>query len=176
MKNPLTITIGILLVIIFVVLLFFVQVRNSTVVVITTFGKPTAVHDKPGLYGRLPWPLQQAYTFDQRIQNVDDDKLEEAMTADKYPLLTMIYVGWKINDATNFFPKFANGSIAEAEKQMKPLLRSAKSAVVGKHPLADFVSTDEQQLKFEAIEKEILTMVQDQVNQKNWGIEMEFLG
>jgi membrane protease subunit HflC len=176
MKNPLTITIGILLVIIFIVLLFFVQVRNSTVVVITTFGKPTAVYDKPGLKGRLPWPIQQAYVFDQRIQNFDDDKLEQALTADNYPLLTMVYVGWKINNATNFFPKFANGSIAEAEKQMKPLLRSAKSAVVGKHPLADFVSTDEKQLKFEAIEKEILTMVQDQVNQKNWGIEMEFLG
>jgi len=98
------------------------------------------------------------------------------MTADKYNLLTTIYVGWKINDATNFFPKFAYGSVPEAEAQLKPLLRSAKSAVVGSHPLADFVSTDEKQLKFEAIEQEILKRVQDQVNQKNWGIEMEFLG
>jgi membrane protease subunit HflC len=59
---------------------------------------------------------------------------------------------------------------------MEGLLRSAKSAVIGKHPLSDFVSTDEKQLKFEAIEKEILAIVQDQVNSKNYGIEMEFLG
>ena len=174
-KNPLTITIGALLIIVFGVLLFFVQVRKSTVVVITTFGKPTRTLEQPGLYMKWPWPIQQAYIFDQRIQNFDD-KFDQALTADSYNLLTMVYVGWKINNATNFFPKFANGSVPEAEKKLEGLLRSAKSAVVGRHPLADFVSTDEKQLKFDAIEHEILTIVQEQVNQKNYGIEMEFLG
>jgi membrane protease subunit HflC len=176
MKNPLTLVIGVVLIIIFAMLLFCGQVRKSTVVVITTFGNVTRTISTPGFYMKWPWPIQQAYVLDQRIQNFEGDKLEEAMTSDKYPLLTTIYVGWKINDATNFFPKFAYGSVPEAETQLKPLLRSAKSAVVGSHPLADFVSTDEKQLKFEAIEQEILKRVQDQVNQKNWGIEMEFLG
>ena len=175
-RTPLiTLLIGALLLVVFFVLLFCGQVRKSTVVVITTFGKPTRTITEPGFYVRWPWPIQQVYTFDQRIQNFDD-RLEQALTSDSYNLLTMVYVGWKISDAQAFFPKFANGSIAEAENQMKPLLRSAKSAVVGRHPLADFVSTDEKQLKFEAIEKEILTMVQDQVNQKNYGIKIEFLG
>lgn len=174
-RNPLTLTIGALLIIVFGVLLFFGQVRKSTVVVITTFGKPTRTLIEPGLYMKWPWPIQQAYTFDQRIQNFDD-KFDQALTADSYNLLTMVYVGWKINNATNFFPKFANGSVPEAEKKLEGLLRSAKSAVVGRHPLADFVSTDEKQLKFDAIEHEILAIVQEQVNQKNYGIEMEFLG
>ncbi len=174
-RNPLTLTIGALLIIVFGVLLFFGQVRKSTVVVITTFGKPTRTIEQPGLYMKWPWPIQQAYTFDQRIQNFDD-KFDQALTADSYNLLTMVYVGWKINNATNFFPKFANGSVPEAEKKLEGLLRSAKSAVVGRHPLADFVSTDEKQLKFDAIEHEILAIVQEQVNQKNYGIEMEFLG
>ncbi len=175
-QNFLTLVIGLLLLVVFGALLFFGQVRQSTVVVITTFGNPTRTIENPGWYAKLPWPIQQAYTFDQRIQNFDDDKFDQALTSDNYNLLTMVYVGWKINNATNFFPKFANGSIAEAEKQLKPLLRSAKNAVVGQHPLADFVSTDEKQLKFEAIEQEILKRVQDQVNQKNWGIEIQFLG
>jgi modulator of FtsH protease HflC len=87
-----------------------------------------------------------------------------------------VYAGWKINNATNFYAKFANGSVPEAESKMEGLLRSAKSAVVGKHALADFVSTDEKQLKFDAIEHDILTLVQNQVNQQNYGIELEFLG
>ena len=175
-KNPLTLTIGALLIVVFGVLLFCGQVRKSTVVVITTFGKPTTTYTNAGFYMKLPWPIQQAYVFDQRIQNFDDDKFDEALTADNYNLLTMVYVGWQINDAREFFPKFANGSIAEAEKQMKPLLRSAKSAVVGRHPLADFVSADPKQLKFEAIEQEILGIVQQQVNEKHYGIQMQFLG
>jgi modulator of FtsH protease HflC len=175
-RNLLTLVIGIILLVVFVVLLFCGQVRKSTVVVITTFGNATSALDTPGMYVKWPWPIQTAYTLDERIQNFDDDKFDQSLTSDNYNLLTMVYVGWKINNATNFFPKFANGSIGEAEKQIKPLLRSAKNAVVGQHPLADFVSTDEKQLKFEAIEQEILKRVQDQVNQKNWGIEIQFLG
>jgi membrane protease subunit HflC len=167
--------VAVLIFIVFGSLLFFVQVRRSTVVVLTTFGRPTRTLAEPGLYLKLPFPIQQAYTFDQRIQNFDD-RFDQSMTADKYTLLTMVYVGWKISDAQEFFPKFKDGSIPEAEKQMTGLLRSAKNAVVGKHNLADFVSTDANQLKFEAIEKEILTLVQDQVNQRKYGIELEFLG
>lgn len=174
-RNSLILTIGILLILIFGSILFFVQVRQSTVVVITTFGKPTATHTEPGLYFKLPPPIQWAHSFDQRVQNFDD-KFDQAMTADSKSLLVMVYVGWKISDAQAFFPKFENGSVPEAEKTLEGLIRSAKSAVVGKHPLSDFVSADEKQIKFDAIEKEILTMVQDQVNQKNYGIKLEFLG
>lgn len=175
-RNTLTLTIGILLLIVFGSILFCVQVRQSTVVVVTTFGKPVRTLDKPGLYFKLPPPVQWTYVFDQRIQNFDDDRFDQAQTSDSFNLLTMVYVGWRISDPQAFLPKFENGSLAEAEKQLKPLIRSAKSAVVGRHPLADFVSTDAQQLKFEAIEQEILKIVQDQVDQKNYGIKMEFLG
>ncbi len=174
-RNPLTITIGVLLVVIFGVLLFFIQVRKSTVVVITTFGKPTRTLADPGLYLKWPWPVQQAYTFDQRIQNFED-KFDQALTEDSYNLITLVYVGWKIKDPQAFFPKFANGSIPAAERAMEGLVRSAKSAVIGRHPLSDFVSTDEKQLKFEAIEGEILAIIQDQVNKKDYGIELDYLG
>jgi membrane protease subunit HflC len=175
-QNPVTITIAALLIVIFFVLLFCGEVRKSTVVVFTRFGNPVRTKTDPGFYMKWPWPIEQAYVFDQRIQNFDDDKFDEALTSDSYNLLTMVYVGWKISDAKAFFPKFQNGSIAEAEKALKPLIRSAKRAIVGQHPLADFVSTDPSQLKFEAIEQQILKVVQDQVNEKNYGIKMEFLG
>lgn len=175
-RNLLTILVGVLLIIIFALLLFVFQVRTSQVAVITTFGKPTgAPLTEPGAYLKWPWPIQQVHTFDQRIQNFDD-KLEPALTADNYSLLTMVYVGWKISNPTEFFPKFRDGSITEAERTLENIVRSAKSAVVGKHPLSDFVSTDEKQLKFAEIEKEMLAIIQSQVNSKGYGIEMEYLG
>jgi len=165
----------VLLAVIFVTWLVFFQVRKSSVVVITTFGKPTRTLPNPGLYLKWPPPIETVHTFDQRIQNFED-KLDETRTSDQYVLLAQVYVGWKIKDAGVFFPNFKDGSIPEAERNMEGLLRTAKSAVTGKHPLSDFISTDESQIKFDAIEHEILEILQDQVNKKNYGIEIEYLG
>jgi membrane protease subunit HflC len=183
-KNPLTIVIGVLLIIIFGLWLFVFQVRKSEVVLITTFGKPTRTIVTPGgPYFKWPWPIERVYRFDQRIQNFDD-KFDEAQTSDHYNLLSMVYVGWKISDPQVFFPKFASGSVSEtdrssifrAESTLEGLLRNAKNAVAGNHPLSDFVSADPTKLKFEAIESEILAAVRDQVKANNYGIEVEYLG
>jgi len=175
-RNPLILAVGVLLIAIFGLLLFVFQVRQSQVAVVTTFGKPTRDVTAPGAYLKWPWPIQKIYWFDQRIQNFEDDKLDEVLTADNYNLLTMVYVGWRIKDPTAFFPRFSGGSIAEAEKIIKSLVRDAKSAVIGRHPLGDLVNTDEKQLKFDAIEQEIKDIIQRQVVANNYGIEIEFLG
>ena len=174
-KKWLTIVVALLLVLIFGSWLVCFQVRKSTVVVVTTFGKPTSTYTEPGFHMKLPPPIQWVNVFDQRIQNFED-KLDETLTSDHYNLLTMVYIGWKIKDAQAFFPNFKNGSIAEAERQMEGLVSSAKKAVIGQHPLSDLVSTDERNLKFDAIEHEILAILQDQVNKKNYGISIEYLG
>jgi membrane protease subunit HflC len=175
-KNPLMLAIGVVLIVIFFAIFCCGAVRKSTFVVITTFGNPTRKIESPGFYMKWPPPIQQAYTFDQRIQNFENEKLDESLTLDHFNLLTRVYVGWKISDPEAFFPKFKDGSIAEAERQMEGLIRSAKLAVVGRHKLSDFVSTDETQLKFDQIENEILAILQDQVNKKGYGIEIEYLG
>src|ERR1043166_4309126 len=148
-RTPLTIIIGCLLLVIFGFLLFSFQVRQSEVVVVTRFGKPTRTLTEPGLKARLPWGIEMVHRFDQRVQNFED-KLTEGLTQDSFNLLTSVYVGWKITDPMAFFPKFAGPSqpIAEAEKILERLLGNAKSAVVGKHPLSDFVTANENANKF----------------------------
>ena len=176
-RNTLTLTIGILLLIIVLLLLFVFQVRKSEVVVITTFGKPTAEYTQPGAHLKLPWGIQMVHRFDQRTQNFED-KLTEGLTSDSFNLLTSVYVGWKITQPTNFFPKFAGAAnpISEAEKVLERLLGNAKSAVVGKHPLSDFVSATDNGTNFIIIENEILSAMQSQVRSNNYGLELEFLG
>ena len=175
-KNLLTIVIASVLVVIFALLLFTFQVRQSEVAVLTTFGKPAANNlDQPNLYFKWPWPIQQVYRFDQRVQNFED-KYSENLTADNTMLLTSVYVGWKISDAKEFFPKFAGGSVEAAQRQLETMLRSAKAAVIGKHNLSDFVNADPKQLKLEAIEDEIKTAVQGELASQNYGIAIDFLG
>jgi modulator of FtsH protease HflC len=173
-RNPLTLIIGAVLIVIFGLLLFVFQVRQSELAVVTTFGKPTRPAG-PGPHLRWPWPIQNVYKFDQRIQNFED-KFTEDYTADNNALLTMVYVGWRITDPTVFFPKFAGGSVTEAEKMLEGMVRSAKSGVVGRHPLSDFVNANVAAVKFDAIETEMKDRVASQLQTNNCGIQIEFLG
>lgn len=175
-KNLLTIVISAVLALIFVLLLFVFQVRQSEVAVVTLFGKPTAQpYDQPGAYFKWPWPIQNVYKLDQRIQNFED-KVSESLTADNINLMTMVYVGWRITDAKTFFPKFAGGSTVVAERMLEDIVTQAKVAVVGKHKLGDFVNSSEPDLKFDAIEREIRAIAEAQLRTNNCGIGIEYLG
>jgi modulator of FtsH protease HflC len=174
-KNAVTLAIAALLLVIFALLLFTFQVRQSEVVVLATFGKPSDTKSEPGLYFKLPWPVQSLYRFDQRVQTFED-KFSESYLADHSTLLASVYVGWRISDAKSFFPKFQGGSIDAAQRQLEGMLRSAKLQSFGSHSLADFVNSDPAQLKFGEIEKEIQASVQKQLDENNYGIAIEFLG
>ena len=175
-RNTLIVVIGAVLVAIAALLLFVFQVRQSEVVVVTTFGKPTAQpYDKPGAYLKWPKPIQFVYRFDQRIQNFED-KYSENMTSDFNNLMASVYVGWKISDASRFLLVFPGGSVPDAQQRLEGMLRTAKIAVIAQHPLADFVNADPKELKFESIEKEIELAVQTQLQTNNCGMQLEFLG
>jgi membrane protease subunit HflC len=176
-RNPVLIITGVVLLAILAMLLFFFQVRQSEVAVVTTFGKPTRPITQPGLQLKAPWPIQRVHKFDQRVQNFEDP-LTESLTKDSFNLLTSVYVGWKITKPEAFFPKFAGAlnPIAEAEQSLKTLLSGAKSAIVGKHPLSDFVSATDNGTNFTAIESEILAAIESQVTANNYGLEVAFLG
>jgi membrane protease subunit HflC len=176
-RNPLILAIGILLVLIVCLLLFVFQVRKSEVVVVTTFGKPTRDVAEPGPHFKWPWPIESVHRFDQRVQNFED-KFTEGLTQDSFNVLASVFVGWQITDPKAFFPKFAGSSepIAEAEKVMDRMLSNAKAAVIGKHPLVDFLSPTTEGNKFTDIEREILAVIQNQVKANNYGLKIEFLG
>ncbi len=175
-RNPLIIAIGVLLILIVGLLLFVFQVRQSQVVVVTTFGKPTRDVSAPGPHLRWPWPIQMVHVFDQRVQNFED-KFTEGLTRDGFNLLASVYVGWKITDAKAFFPKFASAEpIAEAERTLDRMLGNTKAAIIGNHPLSDFLSPGGEGNRFIEIEHEILTNLQAQLAAQPYGLEIQFLG
>src|SRR2546423_6178896 len=173
-SNPLTLAIGFILLVVFVLLLFAFQVRTTEVAVVTTFGKPTRPITQPGPYFKWPWPVQKVHKFDKRIHNFES-KFEQVLTSDGYNLLVMVYAGWKIDEPERFFPRFG-GSTARAEESLEGLVRNAYSGVVGKHPFSQFISTDEKQLKFVEIEQEMLQRIQADVQANHYGLEVKFLG
>lgn len=172
-KNPVSIIIGVVLLAVFVVLLFVFQVRQSEVAIVTTFSKPSGATLGPGPHGRLPWPIQKVYKFDQRVQSYEG-KLVESQTADSFNLAMQVYVGWRISDPTQYFLKFGDSAPEKGEARLGEMLQSAQKAAQGRHPMSDFVSTGGS--KFGAIEEQILTALQAQLKANNNGMEVRFLG
>jgi membrane protease subunit HflC len=170
--SRLNLVVGTLLLLLFLVLLFLFQVRQTEVAVVTTFGKATRPITEPGLYFKWPWPVQKVTKLDKRLQTLEG-KFEETVTADQRNLLILVFAGWRIADPALFYSRF-NGSIPEAERSLENIIRTAKNAAVGRHNFSHFISANTNELKFTEIEKEILDAVQ--ADARVQGIQVELAG
>lgn len=171
-KNPLTLAAGLVVVLIFAAMLFAFQVHQTQMVIVTTLGKYTRTIEQPGLYFRLPWPIQNVHRFDNRIHNLER-KYEQTTTSDARIIVIDVFMGWRIQDPRKFLDLFGD-DIAAAEKNLEIQLRTAKNNTVGSHPLSDFISVDPNALKFDVIEKEMLAEVQAAT--ASFGVEIALLG
>jgi len=61
----------------------------------------------------------------------------------------MVYTGWKNSRDPRFSSPRFSGSTTRAEERLQGIgAQTAYSGVVGKHPVSQFISTDEKELKF----------------------------
>lgn len=172
-KNPLTLIVGALLLLIFLALLFCFQVRTTEVAVVTTFGKYSRSITEPGLNFRLPLPIQKVYKFDNRLQNFER-KFEQTTTKDAKNLLITVFIGWKVSDPKIYLERF-NGDPVRAEQSLENLVRNAKNAVIGSYNFGDLISPDPQQVKFDAVEADILKNIQASAS-ATYGVSVELVG
>jgi modulator of FtsH protease HflC len=174
-KNSLSFYIGILLLLLFLAPMFCFQVRTTESAVVTTFGSYSAGSAKtePGLYFRLPPPIQKVYKFDNRLRNFER-KFETTTTKDGKNLLITVYVGWSITDPKIFLERL-NGDPANAEQSLEGLVRNAKNAVVGMFNFSDLVSADPTQAKFDAVEDEMLKAIKDSAK-ATYGVGVKMVG
>jgi membrane protease subunit HflC len=172
-RSPLTLTVALVLIIVFGLLLFTYQVRKSEVAVVTLFGRIVNTKTDPGLGFRWPWPIERVDKLDQRIQNFEDIN-EQMRLADQNTLMLEVYVGWHITVPAQFYPKF-RGSVEMAQERLEELVRNAKTEVAGRYVFSDFVSADQKQMKFAQFEKDILTKVQQSVAAQDYGIDVNFV-
>jgi len=172
-NSRLSFVVGGLLLLLFMALLFCFQVRNTEVAVVTTFGRYSRDIPEPGLYFRLPVPIQSVYRFDNRLQNFER-KFEESTTRDARNLLVTVYVGWRIESARKFLELFG-GDTAKAENTLEGLVRNAKNAVIGRYVFSDLISPDPKAVKFDQFEADVLKEIAGPASEK-YGIKIELVG
>src|SRR5207244_5489356 len=128
-RNLITLITAAVLLVIFVCMLFTFQVRQTEVAVVTTFGEYSRSITEPGLKGRLPWPIQKVYEFDNRLQTLER-KFDETITKDQKNLVTAVYTGWRVA-GPRIITDSLNGDTTKAEQTLEPVLRTAKTGVIG---------------------------------------------
>ena len=172
-QNKITLVTSGVLLLIFLCMLFTFQVRQTEVAVVTTFGRFSRSVTNAGFQWRLPWPVQKVYWFDNRLQ-IFESKIDQPITQDQISLLISVYVGWRITDPKIFLESF-NGDITKAEQTLEPIARNAQNGRIGQHRFGDLVSTNQADLKFDQIEKEMFAAMQAQTK-SNYGLGIETLG
>ena len=172
-QNKITLVTSGVLLVIFLCMLFTFQVRQTEVAVVATFGRYSHSVTNAGFQWRLPWPVQKVYWFDNRLQTFES-KIDQPITRDQISLLISVYVGWRITDPKLFLESF-NGDITKAEQTLEPIARNAKNGVIGLHSFGDLISTNQADLKFDQIEKEMFDAVEAQAK-SNYGLAIESLG
>ena len=171
-KNYITMTVGAFLVIIFGFMLFTFQVRQTEVAIKTRFGKAGEASIGPGFHLRLPWPVNEVYKFDNRIQN-SEWTFEETGTKEGKPILVKVFVTWKIKEPLKFYNSFS-GDLAEANEVLEGKVRSAQNAVIGMYAFNNLVTTNEEDLKLDAIEADMRDRVG--TDSEGDGIEIMMVG
>jgi hypothetical protein len=134
-RNTLTLIIGSLLFLIFVVLpLHFPGPPDGSggVSQPSTSPLPFTMGRSTGLKFKLP-TQSKGNTFDKRIQNFEDTS-NRPSPGRTQPLISV--AGWTISNPGVFFSAFPSGSVDEAKPVLEGLVRNAKSGVVGNHPFS----------------------------------------
>lgn len=128
--------------------------------------------EEPGLYWKLPWPLETVKVFDRRIQTLDLPEAE-TKTRDGMQLIIGTFALWKIEDPLKFYVR------AESERQAKEKLRSRlnqeRAAVIGKYDLSDLVNLDAEQVRYDQIMDEMLKAAAPGI-EADYGIKLVSLG
>jgi membrane protease subunit HflC len=171
-RNAISLVTGFVLALIFALMMFAFQVRQTDIVVVTTFGKYSRSITDPGLYWRMPWPIQKIHRFDNRTQNFER-VFEQTSTKDAINILITVFSGWKVVKPQLYLESL-NGDKLKAEAALEPMIRNAKNAIIGQRLFSEIISTSESGTKFDFIEESILSQIGEK-SLDSYGIEVSFV-
>ena len=140
MKKLLTILLPILAVVGFSSIFI---VDETQQVVILQLGKPVKTITEPGLNVKLPFPLQEKITFDDRLLEYDSPP-EEILSKDKKSLIVDNYVRWKIVDPLQFLKTVQ--AIPTAKSRMDDIVYSELRRELGTHDMVEIITENREEI------------------------------
>jgi len=137
-------------------------VDETRQVVILQFGEPVRIIKTPGLYFKLPAPLQVAQRFDDRLLEYDVPP-EEILSKDKKSLIVDNYVRWRIIDPLLFLQTVQTEPIAKT--RIDDIVYSELRRELGTHNMSEII-TESREIIMEKVTRE------SAIATKPYGIEV----
>ena len=137
-------------------------VDETRQVVILQFGEPVRIIKTPGLYFKLPAPLQVAQHFDDRLLEYDVAP-EEILSKDKKSLIVDNYVRWRIVDPLLFLQTVQTEPIAKT--RIDDIVYSELRRELGTHNMSEII-TESREIIMEKVTRE------SAIATKPYGIEV----
>ena len=106
-------------------------------------GDVKEVKSEPGLYFKLPAPLQNVVYLDRRILTMDTPNADLVQTSEKKNLLIDSFVKWRIADPRAYWVSFL-GSERAAEDRVAALLRDVLNQTVNKRTVNAITSRERE--------------------------------
>lgn len=122
-------------------------------------GELREVKTEPGLYVKLPAPLQNIVYLDKRILTLDAPNADLVQTSEKKNLLIDSFVRWRIADPRKYWVSFI-GNERAAEDRVAALLRDVLNQTVNRRTVNEITSREREKAMME-IQKGLQARVQD---------------
>ncbi len=167
-KHFLTIFVAFVILVVLVLYMVSFQLRQDKVAVVTTFGKAKAEVTEAGLHWKWPWPIQRVYLMDRRLHTYVG-MFDDLLTEDQQPLRVVATVAWRIKEPLKFLK--AVETIELANQRLRKSLDSVKKSIIARYKLDDLISTNREELKFEAIEDDMKDALAEEAREK-YGVEV----
>jgi len=125
-------------------------VRERDYALVFALGEVKKIVSEPGLYFKLPPPLQNVVTLDKRLLTIDLQEAERIQTSEKKNLLIDSFVKWRIVDPRLYYVTFG-GNERAARERLQAQIRDALNASVNIRTVKDVVSLERDVIMTEVL-------------------------
>ena len=123
--------------------LFVVDQRQFALVF--ALGEIKKVINEPGLYFKLPQPLQNIIYLEKRTLTIDTPDADRFITKEKQNVVVDTYVKWRIEDAKLFYTSVA-GRVASANDRISRALRDGLNNEIATRTVNDVISGEREEV------------------------------
>jgi len=146
--KKLIIVIVILVVIVLLTGIFTIDETEQAVIL--QFGKPVRTITEPGLKFKIPYPIQDKISFEDRLLEYDSPP-EEILSRDKKTLIVDNYVRWRIVEPLVFLQSVQ--AIPTALSRLDDIIYSELRRELGTHNMVEII-TENRELIMEKVTQE----------------------
>ncbi len=123
--------------------LFVVDQRQYAIVF--AMGEVKEIIEEPGLYFKLPAPMQNVLFLDKRILSTETHEPDRIITAEKMNILVDSYVKWRIVDPKLFYVSFG-GDEQRTQDRMAQIVKAALNDEITKRTVSEVISGNRDEM------------------------------